>query len=163
MQTARLKQNGFSLVELILVIVILSIIAAVGSRMLSGGFNAYFTGRDIIDAEWQGRYAMQRISRELRDVRSATAGDLNITSATQITFTDNAANVITYALNGNTLERNGEPLADGVTNLAFNYVQTDGITTATAATDVSYITVGIIVSLNGSNYSRRNTLHPRRF
>ncbi len=123
MMLLRHKQGGFSLIEMILVITILSIITAVGSRMLSGAFNAYFTGRDIIDAEWQGRYAMQRISRELRDVRTATAADLNIASANQITFTDNSANVITYARNGNTLERNGQPLADGVTVLTFNYIQ----------------------------------------
>lgn len=163
MQTARLKQDGFSLIELILVIVILSIIAAIGSRMLSGGFNAYFTGRDIIDAEWQGRYAMQRMSRDLRNVRTATTGDLSISSLTQITFTDNSANVITYARNGNTLERNGQPLADGVTDLTFNYLQADGINDATAATNVAYITASITVSVNGTNYSRRNTLHPRNF
>ncbi len=162
MMTLRRKQGGFSLVELILVIIILSIIAAVGSRMLGNGFNAYFSGRDLIDAEWQGRYAMQRISRELREVRSATAGDLVI-SANQISFTDNSANVITYVLSGTTLTRNGQPLADGVSGLAFNYIQADGITTAAAATDVSYISVGINISLNGSNFSLRNTLHPRNF
>ncbi len=156
------RQRGFSLVELTLVMIILSIIATIGSQMLGTGFNAYFTGRDMIDAEWQGRYAMQRISRELRDVRSATAGDLVI-GANQITFTDNNANVVTYTLAGNTLTRNGQPLADGATNLTFNYIQADGITNAAVASDVSYISVSLNISLNGSNYSLRNTLHPRRF
>jgi len=163
MAIAKQKARGFSLIELILVIIILSIIAAVGSQMLSSGFNAYFTGRDIIDAEWQGRYAMQRISRELRDVRSATSGDLTITPANQITFTDNSANTITYALSGNTLTRNTLPLADGVTSLSFYYIQADGSTTATSAADVMYISVDIAVHLNNSSYSLRNTLHPRRF
>ncbi len=126
------RQRGFSLIELTLVMMILSIIATIGSQMLGNGFNAYFTGRDLINAEWQGRYAMQRISRELRDVRSATAGDLVI-GANQITFTDNNANVVTYTLAGNTLTRNGQPLADGVANLAFNYIQADGITNAANA------------------------------
>jgi prepilin-type N-terminal cleavage/methylation domain-containing protein len=162
MAIAKQRDGGFSLVELILVIIILSTIAAVGSQMLSSGFNAYFSGRDLIDAEWQGRYAMQRISRELRDVRSATSGDL-VMSSSQITFTDNSANVITYALSGNTLTRNTLPLADGVTSLSFYYIQADGSTTATSAADVMYISVDIAVNLNNSSYSLRNTLHPRRF
>jgi len=162
MAIAKQRDGGFSLVELILVIIILSIIAAVGSQMLNSGFNAYFSGRDLIDAEWQGRYAMQRISRELRDVRSATSGDL-VMSSSQITFTDNSANVITYALSGNTLTRNTLPLADGVTSLSFYYIQADGSTTATSAADVMYISVDIAINLNNSSYSLRNTLHPRRF
>ena len=162
MAIAKQRDGGFSLVELILVIIILSTIAAVGSQMLSSGFNAYFSGRDLIDAEWQGRYAMQRISRELRDVRSATSGDL-VMSSSQITFTDNSANVITYALSGNTLTRNTLPLADGVTSLSFYYIQADGSTTATSAADVMYISVDIAINLNNSSYSLRNTLHPRRF
>ncbi len=162
MASVKCRQSGFSLIELILVIIILSIIAAVGSQMLGTGFNAYLTGRDLIDAEWQGRYAMQRISRELRNVRSASAGDL-VMSVNQITFTDNSANVITYALSGTTLTRNGQPLADGVSSLAFSYIQADGITTAALASEVSYISVDINVNFNDSNYSLRSTLHPRSF
>ncbi len=162
MATVKQRQGGFSLIELVLVIIILSIIAAVGSQMLGNGFNAYFTGRDIINAEWQGRYAMQRIMRELRHVRSATAGDL-VMATNQITFTDNNANVITYARAGTILTRNGTALADGVTGLTFHYIQSDGITTAAVASDVSYISINLDVSLNGSNYSLRNTLHPRAF
>ena len=162
MGITRQKQNGFTLVEIIMVIIILSIIATVGSQVMSNGFTAYLSGRDMVDAEWQGRYAMQRMSRELRDVRSATAGDL-VMGANQITFTDINANTITYALAGTTLTRNGTALADGVSALEFYYIQADGIVTAAAATDVSYITVNIDVSLNGSNYSLRNTLHPRGF
>ncbi len=156
------RQTGFSLIELILVIIILAIIAGLGSQMLSSGFNAYFSGRDMIDAEWQGRYAMQRIRRELRTVRSATAADL-VMGGNQITFTDNNANVITYALAGTTLNRNGQPLADGVSDLKFYYFQADGITTAAAPTEVVYISVNLDVSRNGSSYSLRNTLHPRSF
>jgi len=157
------KQTGFSLIEMLLVVIILSIIAALGGQMLSTGFNSYFTGRDIINAEWQGRYGLQRMSRELRDVRSATAADLVTSPANQITFTDNNANVITYALSGSTLTRNGQPLADGVSALSFDYIEDDGITTAAAAVDVWYISATVNITLNGSVYALRNTLHPRNF
>src|SRR3990170_2805705 len=123
-------QHGFTLVEVILVIVLLSIVAVLGSRMLGTGFSAFFTGRDITDANWQGRYAMERIGRDLRVARSATAADLTMLPATAITLTDLGGNVITYALNGTILERNGIPLADGVSVLGFSYIQADGKTTA---------------------------------
>ena len=85
-----IRTAGFSLLEMIMVVIILAIIAALGSNMLSGGLNAYFTGRDLADADWQGRLALERIASDLRSIRSATAADLSISPASQIAFVNKA-------------------------------------------------------------------------
>ena len=151
--------QGFTLVELVIVIVLLGVIAALGSVMLREGFNAYFAGRDLTDADWQARVALGRMTRELREVPSA-ADLVSIAPTTQITFRDFGGTQIQYALNGTTLERNAVPLADGITALGFSYL--DDTQTATAApAAVRYITVQFTVVQGGTNMSFRATVNPR--
>jgi prepilin-type N-terminal cleavage/methylation domain-containing protein len=153
--------RGVTLLEMVLVLVILSIIAALGSSFLSGGLNAYFTERDISDAAWQGRLALERITRDLRTVRSATAGDLTISPANQISFIDTSGTSVAYSLSGTTLMRNGQPLADGITSLTFTYIANDGKTTAATVTAVYYIGVSFTVTQGGTNQAWRDLIHPR--
>ena len=154
--------SGVTLLEMVLVLVILGIIAALGSSFLSGGLNAYFTERDISNAAWQGRLALERITRDLRTVRSATAGDLTITPANQISFTNTAGTNVSYSLSGSTLMRNGQPLADGITALSFTYLANDGKTAVTSdVTAVYYIGVAFTVTQGGANQTWRGLIHPR--
>lgn len=152
-----------SLVELILVIVLLAIIAGFGSTLLSGGFDAYFSERDTADAVWQGRLALARLDRDLRTVRSPTPSDLTMSPATQISFVNTAGNTVSYALSGTTLTRNGQPLADGISNLNFTYIASDGSTTAASAAAVYYIAASFTVIQNGVSLDRRTLMHPRNF
>ncbi len=157
------RQRGFSLLEMVLVIVLMALLAGLGSRLLSVGFDSYFTARDHSDADWQGRYAWQRLSRELRTVRSPSAADLVMAPANQVTFTTLAGDTVSYALAGNTLNRNGIPLADGISGLSFSYLQRDGKSVAADATQVFYIVVDYSVARSGNNYSVRALVRPRTF
>lgn len=156
-------ERGFSLVELVLVIIILALIAAVSSTILSGGFNAYFRQRDVSDADWQGRLALQRLNRDLRTVRSPTPADLVMSPATQITLVNAAGSTVTYNLSGNVLMRNGQPLADGISALSFSYLRRDGKTLAADATQVYYIGASFTVTRGGANLPARTLIKPRRF
>lgn len=116
-----MKNAGFTLVELVVVIFVLSIVATIGGLVLHKGFEAGYVSRDLIDATWQNRLALQRMANEIREIHSPNAVDLDISSNNQIAFTDmNDENVI-YLLSGNYLTRNGISLADGVNALIFTY------------------------------------------
>lgn len=160
-------RRGFSLVELVVVIMLMGILFSAGAVLLGKVFTSYFTARDITDAQWQGLVALERMTRELRLVRSATAADLAISTSTQIAFTDINGDAIAYLLNGTALTRSSGgaslALANKISALNFFYLQGNGQTTAATAANVSYITVRIRVVDGDYDETLRATVQPRAF
>lgn len=157
------RMRGASLIELVLVIVIVGIVGSLGAALMKSGFDAYLKERDISGAAWQGRFAMARLNQDLRNVRSATTGDLTMTPANQISFVTTSGASVTYTVSGTTLMRNGQPLADGISGLSFTYIANDGKTTAASVTQVYYITASFTVVQGGANLNWRTVIHPRSF
>src|SRR6267378_4088291 len=156
---------GFTLIEMIVALVIAGVLATIGARVMSSGFSTYFVGRELARAAIQGTLALERMTRDLRSIRSATAADLPTMTATTISFVDANGNTNTYALAAGsvTYSLNGgaaQPLADNVSNLTFTYLQNDGQTGAGVATSVAYITVAITVTTQNSNATFRGTVKP---
>jgi len=165
MRRAHETQQGFTLIEAVMVIVILGAIAAVAAQMMGTGFQAYFTGRNVADADWQARVALERMTRELRTIRSRAAVDLTM-GANTVTFNDADGNNITYTLAGTTLNRNTDVLADGINLPAgpatlFTYLDSN-LNPATPAT-VYFISVQFVVTQGNSNATFRATVNPRSF
>ncbi len=159
---------GVTLIEMVVVIILLGIIFAIGSMLVSNAFRSYFVGRDISDAEWQGRIAVERMTRELRAVR--TPADLTIAPDNEITFNDTAGNTVRFYINGTTLTRseggttNAMPLADKINSLNFYYLQKDGETAETSiASNVYYISVKLRVVDDNYDETLRTTVRPRHF
>ncbi len=140
-------QRGFSLIEMIIVIVIVGIVFAIGASILAGGFANYSGSERISSAAWQARVALNRIDRELRMVRSP--GDLTV-GANALTFTTLRGTSYSYTLSGPLLEQSvngGTPqvLARDIGQFSVQYWQNDGTTPATAAT-VRYVGVALTVT-----------------
>lgn len=68
------RNNGFTLVEIIISIVLLGILAAVGSSMISDTFKT----TKMVDANQasraQLRYAVERLAREIREIKYVSQG-----------------------------------------------------------------------------------------
>jgi len=162
------RTRGFSLVELILVIVVIGIVAAVAAIVMESGFRAYFGGRDITEADWQGRVASERLSRELRTIRAPA--DLAITSASDISFVDVEGRTIRYCqatvgtCPGSTgqLMRNAAPLASGISGLNFSFLTRTGAATAVPA-QVFYVTAGFTAAQGTVSRAYQVTVAPRNF
>lgn len=174
---AAISCRGFTLVEIVAVIIVVAIIFGLGSVMLGKVFSSYALKRDATDADWQAKVALERMARELRAVRTATGADLDIGSTTQIRFVDTDGNGVCFyrAAATNRLMRsadgpstvcgtnNAQVLADDVTNLNLSYWQADG-TVATAATNTYYIAVTLtVVENNNYNATFRTSVRPRNF
>ncbi len=144
------QQTGFTLIEMIMVILLLGIIGAVTVKVLSQGLLAVQTEQLVNDAVWQGQIAIQRMVREISMARSPA--DISTASADTFAFTDINGNTITYARGKTTLTRNGIALADGISSLTFSYQDRNGNTTADATT-IRYVTISINVTLNNGNYT----------
>jgi len=155
---------GFSLVELIVVIVVFGIVASMGTIVVRDGMLGYLRGREITSADWQGRLALERIARELRDVAPPNSANIGAASCgtSTFTFSDISSTPISYTQNTTTLLRNGQPLADNVTGLRFYCLQSDVQPTVTPA-NVYYITVSMIVSTANTSATYRDTIRPRNF
>ncbi len=127
-----MKTRGFTLVEIILSISLVSILFALTAILLSRGVSSFSTisqrGRQTQDA----RYAMERMMRELVLVKAGVGGDLNGTSATQISFKDKSGSNTDFHLNGQNLFRGSDLLLNRVTALTFTGYKTDGSVTASA-------------------------------
>lgn len=165
------RPGGFTLIEAVITLTVVGVLATIGAMVMSNAFRAYFLGREIANDDWQGRFALERMTRELRTVRTATAGDLNIGVAGQITFADSSGNVIVYRRNAasSELERSQDngatflPLAGSVSALTFSYLQNDGQTAAAIASAVYFITVQVTVASSNLTTVYRATVKPTAF
>jgi len=157
-----LREIGFSLVEVIVVIVVLGIVASMGAVVVRDGILGYLRGREITGADWQGRLALERITRELRTIASPNYSNIAATSCggSTFAFSDATATPISYTQSTTTLLRNGQPLADNVTGLRF-YCLTSTVQPTATLSDVYYVTVSMVVSTANTSASYRSTVRPR--
>ncbi|MDR1057215.1 MAG: prepilin-type N-terminal cleavage/methylation domain-containing protein [Coxiellaceae bacterium] len=114
------KYQGYNLIEFIIVIVLVSILVAGSSNILSLGFNIFFSQKNIIQTNWQASIALERMTRDLHEISSIK--DLTEASTNKISFFDLNDNLITYERNSdNKLKRNNNILADKVQQIEFHY------------------------------------------
>lgn len=168
--------RGFTLVELVLTLILVGILFSLGSVMLGKVFSSYALKQDVADADWQAKVALERMARELRVARSATAVDVDIASLTQVRFVDTDGNGVCFyrVAASNRLMRsadgpttacgttNPQALADNITSLGFSYWQSDGAVAAAVA-NVYYITMAITVVEGSYNSTFRTNVRPRNF
>ncbi len=162
------REGGFTLMELIAVLIVFGIVAAVAAPFLVSNVRSYFTGKDISETDWQARVAVERMTRELRAIRAPA--DLTITSGSDITFVDLDGNSIRYcagAVGGcpgvaGDLMRNAQPLASGIGALAFSFLTRTGTATGSAASTY-YVNASFTASQNAVTKSYLLTVSPRNF
>lgn len=150
-----MKIKGFTLIELIIVIVLLSILATIGSYVLLAGFKAYYSNQNIMAAETQARMAYERMTRDIHSV--ASSASITTATSSQFTFNNIGGTSITYQLTGNQLMRNTQVLSDNVSSLSFSYLDKNAATTAVLA-NIRYVTVNLVVSLGVAQYTLRTTI-----
>lgn len=153
------KQRGFTLIELVFVIMLMSIIAGISSVVISSGFKAYLASKNVIGADWQARYALERMARDIRAIQSPRS--IITASARQLSFTDTNDHAISYSLSGNSLMLNeANIVADGVQSLAFSYFDKNGVNTAILA-NIRYVTITLNIILNNTDFAISTSVYPR--
>lgn len=155
--------GGFTLIELVLTLLILGIISAVVAQFAFQGIRSYSTEQDRGDAHSQARLAVERMAREVRAIRSATAVDIPIMTATDLQFTDNLGQSVRFTWAANVLTRNGQTLAVNVAPFALTYFQSDGTTVAAVPADLWFVRVALTFTQGGASLPMRVQVHPRGF
>jgi prepilin-type N-terminal cleavage/methylation domain-containing protein len=156
-------QRGFSLAELLIVIALLGLMLTGLLAVQMQGQKAYLIGSHRVEAQQNGRVALELMGRELRSAKSVTL----IPSATDITFVDGNGSTIQYQLTGSVINRitGGvtTPLIGGVIAFDLTYFSAyDGATntgTTTAVPDnVSAVRLQLVTGTEESvaSYSDAN-------
>lgn len=123
---SRRRSGGFTLVELIATIVVMGIMAAVGSSVISDTFTTVniINRNQVVSSE--ARYAMERIAREIREMQySGSAYVISSMTATNMVFTKGDGAIVTLNNSGANLTIAYSTLS-GVTATLSNKVDTSG-------------------------------------
>lgn len=115
--------KGFTLIEMVMVIVITGIIVSIVSMFLYVGFQSYFTGAAVTGLANEARVSLSRFSKELQRATSFS----NISSPNSVSFTigsGSSSSNVTYSLSGTSLNRiatSTQPLSKRVSALTIQY------------------------------------------
>ncbi len=164
------RRQGFSLIELVIVIMVIGVITGVVGFTLLGAVDAWVFKFNRSDLLWDGKLAMNRMVREIRQVKRAAS--VTTADASQFRFTDVNDVDITYSLSSTTLNRTADStanvLAEDVSSLAFTYYDSSGATIATPTvspsdTDIRRVRINMTLTKGGENVYLQSDSTPRNF
>lgn len=162
------QQDGFTLLEMIIALVVLALLGAAAGYGLVGGALAFTDTAEAVQTLGKLRYATERMAREVREIRRnpvlPATFDISTMNATTLAFTKTDGTVVTltgtpplatlaYSVPGGT-----HTLTDEVGSLMFTYLQADGTTAATGTSDVAFIEFELVLMRNGNSYPQRTRL-----
>ncbi|MHB8348586.1 MAG: PilW family protein [Acidiferrobacterales bacterium] len=157
-------QRGFSLIELVMVIVLMGIIAVAATPVLLSGVQTFHVTSVSLDTLSKLRYATARMAREIREIRRNPANtadyDISTMTATTLAFTKTDGTLVTLSASppdvmlAYSTPAASAVLTDQVSRFAFSYLEIDGVTPATGAATVAFIRIDLTLTQNGESYSQ---------
>jgi prepilin-type N-terminal cleavage/methylation domain-containing protein len=173
--TSTLGQAGFTLIEMVLALGLMGMMAGLGSSMIADVFRTTLSVNAGDAGVAQARYAIERVARELREVKYDGTNYLIASpsplapSASSITFTRaiNGADVnVTIARSGSNLNitysdtNTTSVLASGVTAFSVDFLAVSdaaavGATTSNAAVKAVVVTLSTTDPTSGRVASQR--------
>ena len=135
MRFKSLNNHGYTLVEIVMVIVILGVIGAFTFQFVAHGVQAFKKSSSRKDLYDQGRLALERMVRELRDAKEVTgssAGSVTFKKAHPAQAADNTEE-IKFELVGTDLRRVGDPNGTPATAVLASNVSSFTVTGVGAA------------------------------
>lgn len=146
------NQIGFSLIEMLVVVVILGLIVLGLVTFFTGGTKSWVAGQSQLTAQRNARQAMDRMVREIREGSSIDSDDSNQTSI-KINYLDSfSKNSITYSLSDTTIQKDSTPLIDNVLKVngeaIFKYYDSSGNEVTSPDSTVSKIHINLKVDVD---------------
>ena len=118
------NQKGFSLIEMMVVVVILGLIVLGLVTFFTGGARSWITGQGQLQAQRNARQAMDIMVREIREGESVSSGTATSITVDIPALGSNPAGSVTYnwlGTPGDPINREGNPLINNVKTLNFSY------------------------------------------
>jgi len=158
------SQNGYTLVEVILTIVILGIISTFVGMFMFYDVNMYKHVKSGTEDVQESRMAVQRMSTELRQI--ASSDSISSANQTSIQFYDVEGDQILYQYSGGILFRNGAQMLNSVKTFQFSYFDNSESQLSVPVSDhedIRYIKVELEKYVNGKAIQISTRIFPRNF
>lgn len=160
------RQRGFTLMELVISILVLGLLGATAAYGIQNGVMAFQATQEALSSLGKLRYATERVSRELREIRRDPLDSSRYEIATPlgggtIEFVKQDGTEVTLDVSGNTLTLEYDNpagvhvLTDQLSAFNLAYLDTNGIATADPA-QVAFIDVQITLSDTSGNLPQRS-------
>jgi len=153
----RKDQKGFSLIEMMVVVIILGLIVLGLVTFFTGGAKSWVAGQSQLEAQRNARQAMDRMVREIREGKEIINGS-DISLTVKVPVFDTNGNItsydsIKYALfNSNTIRRNSISLINNVLKIngedIFEYYNSSGIEVNPPNSTVSKVRINLKVDVD---------------
>jgi len=128
-----MKQRGFTLIEAVIVMVVVSIIGYIVFVAVERGVRAYITSGERRDALDETRIALERMTRELREMRGLLGN-----TATYVCFNTLDGQKVSFRYESPYIKREedwavcpgagGNTLAGGITDFTLSFMNASGVT-----------------------------------
>jgi len=122
----KLNQKGFSLIEMMVVVVILGLIVLGLVTFFTGGAKSWVAGQSQLEAQRNARQAMDIMVREIREGNSfiISTDKKSITISYPTSF---GKDPVTYSLSSTTISRDGSPVIKNVKTLEFTFTDSSKV------------------------------------
>jgi len=149
----RKSQNGFTLIELMVVVVILSLVILGLVTFFTGGARSWIAGQSQLEAQRNARQAMDIMVREIREGKEIKNGSINDTIIVSIpALGSEDAYDVTYSLSNSTIKRGTISLIDNVLKISgediFKYYDNGGIEIDPPDSTVSKVRINLKVDVD---------------
>jgi len=148
------NQKGFSLIEMMVVVVILGVIVLALVTFFTGGTKSWVAGQSQLKAQREARQAIDRMVREIREGNEIKSNSDSYSVTVYIPpfpLEGIAEYYVFYALSGTTMQRDGNPLIDNVQisgESIFKYYNNDGTEVNPLDSTVSKIHINLKVDVD---------------
>lgn len=137
------KQSGFTLIEIVLVMILAGIVTVIASKIISTQLNSTYTNTILSEADAQVRIALDRMVRELRN--AASSGSFtSYSNNTRVEFVNSDNETVRFRRAGSRIVRGSRALADNIQTMTIDYFDKNGssVSPPTAA-EPTYIRITI--------------------
>ena len=123
-----INKNGFTLIELMVVVAIISLITLGAVTFFGGGVRSWISGQFQLSAQRDARIALDRMVKEIRE--GDKIDDNSDIDTIIVNYNILSKDTLTYnwvGTSGSGITRNGAPFLDRVHSLSFVYLNQAGV------------------------------------
>jgi len=152
------KTGGFTLLEMVLALVIMSIITVTLAPLFRNSVNMYMYTAAIADSGQCARIAFNRLLMDMREIQT-----MNYGGTTYINFVDIDGDTRSYTVSESNLYLNGQLAADNLQSLNFEYMDINGVTCSATDPDIWQIRMTMNFDIMGTTHTYSADIQPRNW